>query len=156
MQALSASHIAEFKAASESEHKDDQDQLDLDIMLNKKSDNEWINSPPEMYSIKISKFPTVADFPIEIQEKFNIKSLFNTGAQVSCISYDCYREFKLETKKDTNVRATASSADGSNIGPIGIATCSILLDTHDFEHKFIVCKHLLCSVSLELDIFSRI
>ena len=39
MQVIS-SHIAEFETGSESEHKDDQEQLDMDILLNMESDEE--------------------------------------------------------------------------------------------------------------------
>ena len=56
-----------------------------------------------------------------------------------------------ETKINTNVKATVSSADGSNLGPIGVVIYSLILGAHEFEHKFIVCKHLLHPVILELD-----
>ena len=46
----------------------------------------------KVYSLTISEFPTAADFLIKIQG-LKTKSLFHAGAQVSCISYDCYREF---------------------------------------------------------------
>ena len=49
------------------------------------------------------------------------------------------------------VKAKASLADGSNLQPIGVFICSIRSGAHEFEHKFIVCKHLLCSVILGLD-----
>ena len=39
----------------------------------------------------------------------------------------------------------------SNLGPIGITTCSLILGSHEFEHKFIVCKPLLHPVILGLD-----
>ena len=103
-----------------------------------------------MCSVTIYMFPTVTDFPIKIQG-FKTKNLFNTGAQVSCISSECYREFKLKTKIEMNVRATVSSANQSNLGPIRNATCSLLLGAHKFENKFIVCKHLLHHVILGLD-----
>ena len=51
---------------------------------------------------------------------------------------------------DTNVRATVSLADGSNLGPIGIATWSLLQGAHEFEHNFMVYKHLLHLVILGL------
>ena len=73
---------------------------------------------------------------MEIQG-FKTKSLFDTQAHIYCIPYNCYREFKLKTKIDTNITATISSADGSNFGLIGIATCSLLLGVHEFEDIFI-------------------
>ena len=75
--------------------------------------------------------------------------MLNTGVQVSCIPYDCYREFNLKTKIDKNVRATVHSANGSNLGPIGTATCSLLLGVHEIEHNFIVCKHLFHPIILD-------
>ena len=62
-------------------------------------------------------FPMTADFPIEIQG-FKTESLFDTGAQVNFISYDCYREFTSKAKIDTNVKTEVISADRSNLGPI--------------------------------------
>ena len=56
------------------------------------SDNELLDSPPQVNSVIIIKFPTAADFPIEIQGH-KTKSIFDTGAQLSCISHDCYIEF---------------------------------------------------------------
>ena len=88
-----------------------------------KGDNEWLDSSPEVYSVTIAKFPTAAEFPIEIQG-FKTKSLFDTWAQVSNISYDCYKEFTSKTILNTNVTAKVSSADGSNLGPLGVVKCS--------------------------------
>ena len=49
------------------------------------------------------------------------------------------------------VKVKISSADGSNLGPMGIVVCSLILGAHEFEHKFIVCEHLLHPVILGLD-----
>ena len=80
------SHIVEFETGSESHYEDEQEQLDSDMLINMESENDWLISPPDVYSVTISKFPTAVDFPFEIQG-FKTKHLFNTGAQVSCISY---------------------------------------------------------------------
>ena len=53
--------------------------------------------------------------------------MFDTEAKVSCISCDCYREFMSKPKTDTNFKANISSADRSNLGPIGVVTCSWIL-----------------------------
>ena len=82
--------------------------------------------------------------------KIQDKKFFATGTEVPCISYDFYEELKLKTKIDTNVRTTASSVKRSNIGPIGIATWSLFWGAHEFEDKFMICKHLLCPVMLGL------
>ena len=103
-----------------------------------------------MYSVTISRFPIAENFPIEILG-CKTNGLFKTATQVSCTSYGYYREFKLKAKIDINVRATVRSANGSNLGLIGIAKGSLLLVAHEFEHKFIVCKYLLHPVVLGLD-----
>ena len=95
VQAISVSYIAQFETDSESEQESDQEQLDIDILLNIESGNQWLDSPQQVYSFTISNFPTAAHFSIEIQG-FKTKSWFDTVAQVSCISYDCYKEFKLK------------------------------------------------------------
>ena len=50
----------------------------------------------KIYLDTISEKPTVADFSIKIQG-YQINSLFDTGAQVSCISYSCYAKFVVVT-----------------------------------------------------------
>ena len=67
----------------------------MDLLLHMESNNEWLNSLQHVYSVTISKFPAAADFPIEIQGcKTNI--LFDAGAQVSSIPYNCYRKLTLK------------------------------------------------------------
>ena len=95
-----------------------------------------------MYLVTTSNFSTAADFPIKIQQ-LKPKSLLNKEAQVSYLSYDCYREFSCKQKIDTTDRATASSANGSSLGPLEFVTYPLLLGTYEYEHKFIVCKQLL-------------
>ena len=46
------------------------------------SDNEWLDSPQQVYSVTISKFLTVVNFPLEIK-KSKTRSLFDMGTQVS-------------------------------------------------------------------------
>ena len=70
----------------------------MDLLLNMESDNERLNSPQKVYLVTISTFQTAADFPVEIQG-YKTNSLFDAGAQAPCISYDCYREFTLKTKR---------------------------------------------------------
>ena len=84
------------------------------------SENEWLNSKPQLYSVTISKLPTAADFHIEIQE-CKTKSSFDTGAQVSCISSHCYKESTRNTRISTNVETKVISADISNLEPIELS-----------------------------------
>ena len=49
------------------------------------------------------------------------------------------------------VRTKGTSADRSNLGPRGVAICSVTLGAHEFKYRVIVCKHHLCPVILDLD-----
>ena len=75
-----------------------------------------------VYSVTISKFPTAGDFPIEIKG-FKTDSLFDTGVQVSCISYDCCKEITSKARINTNSKAEVSSDDRSNFAPMGLVIC---------------------------------
>ena len=79
VQAFSSSHVAELDTDSESEQESDQGQLDMDILLKMENDIEWLDSQPQVHSVTLSKFPTAADCPIEIQG-FKTESLFDTEA----------------------------------------------------------------------------
>ena len=50
-----------------------------------------------------------------------------------------------------NVKSEVISTDGSNLGPIRVVMCSLILGAHEFKHNFIVCKDLFCTVILGLD-----
>ena len=69
----------------------------MDLWWNIESDDEWLDSPPQVYLVTISKFPTAAGFPIDM-EACKINSLLDRETKVSCITYDCYKEFTLNTK----------------------------------------------------------
>ena len=73
------------------------------------------------------------------------------GAEVACISYDCHREFTSKARINMKIEVKVTSAYRSNLGPIGIIMCSLILGACEFEHRFIACKHVLCPVILGLD-----
>ena len=85
--------MAKQETGSESEC--DQEQLGRNLLINIESDNKWLNSPQQVYLDPISKFPTVADFPIEIQG-CKINNLFDTGAQVCHISYNVKTKINIK------------------------------------------------------------
>ena len=64
MKAISTNHIAEFETDSEPEQESDLEQLAIGILLNTKSNNDWLDSLLQVYSVTISKFPTIGDLPI--------------------------------------------------------------------------------------------
>ena len=107
------------------------------MLLNTESDNECLVTSQKIYSVTISEKPMGADFPVTILW-YKTNSLFDMVSKVSCISHSSYKKFSVEPKIDTTVKARDSSTDGSNLGPMGIAVCSITQGPHEFDHKFIV------------------
>ena len=49
------------------------------------------------------------------------------------------------------VKDKVTTADGSNPGSIRVVISCITLASNEFEHKFILCKHLLHLAILGLD-----
>ena len=56
----------------------------------------------------------------------------------------------MKSKTNTKVNTVVSSADELDLGPLGIALCSVKLGSWLFEHKFILCKNFLCAVIFDL------
>ena len=68
-------------------------------------------------------------------------SLFDTGAQVSCIKYDTASALGLLYKiTDSNVNIRTAS--GHNVGVKGSILVSFKLGSCSFTHKSIVCEGL--------------
>ena len=77
-------------------------------------------------------------FKIWVQDHV-FSSLFNTGAQVSCIKYDTVTEMGLLhqiSSSSTSIR-TANSQD---VGIKGSIVVSFKIGPCSFTHKFVVCK----------------
>ena len=107
-------------------------------------------SPLQVYSVTISKFPTAANFPIEIQGS-KTKGLFDKTPKYLIYPMIAAKNLHKKTRINTSIEAKVHSADRSHLGPIGIVICSLLLHADEFEYKFIVCKNPFCPVILELD-----
>ena len=70
-----------------------------------------------------------------------LASLFDTGAQVSCIKYDTASTLGLLHKlSDSNVNIR--TANGHNMGVKGSVMVSFKIGSHSFTHKFIVYEGL--------------
>ena len=68
-------------------------------------------------------------------------SLFDTGAQVSCIKYDTASALHLLHKvSDSNINVR--TANSHNIGVKGSIMVSFKIGSCSFTHKFIVCEGL--------------
>ena len=68
-------------------------------------------------------------------------SLFDKGAQVSCIKYDTVATLGLLgqiSDNDVNIRA----ANGQDMGIKGTVTVNFKLEPSSFTHKFVVCEGL--------------
>ena len=80
-------------------------------------------------------------------------SLFDTGAQLSCIKYDTASALGLFHKiSDSNVNRTAN---GHNMGVKGSIMVSFEIGFCSFTHKFIVCEGLNRPFILEEEFLSH-
>ena len=77
-------------------------------------------------------------FKIRVQDHV-FSSLFNTGAQVSCIKYDTVTEMGLlhQISGSSTCIRTANSQD---VGVRGSIVVSFKIGPCSFTHKFIVCE----------------
>ena len=81
--------------------------------------------------------------------------LLDTGVQVPYSSYDCYKEFKLKTRINDSVEARVISAYRTNLGPVGVVICSLILGTCKFKHKFILYKKTFTTCYSRIRLCSR-
>ena len=77
-------------------------------------------------------------FKIKVKD-LAFSSLFDTGAQVSCIKYDTVSELDLLhqiSESSTCIR----TANGQDVGVKGSIVVSFQIGSCSFTHRFIVCK----------------
>ena len=92
-------------------------------------------------------------FKIKIKD-LAFSSLFDTGAQVSCIKYDTVSELDLLhqiSKSSTCIR----TANGQDVGVKGSIMVSFQIGSCSFTHRFIVCKGITRPFILGEDFLSR-
>ena len=77
-------------------------------------------------------------FKIKIKD-LAFSSLFNTGAQVSCIKYDTVLELDL-LHHITESSMCIRTANGQDVGVKGSIMVSFQIGPCNFTHRFIVCK----------------
>ena len=68
-------------------------------------------------------------------------SLFDTGAQVSCIKYDTVTTLKLVSQISDN-SINVRTANGQDIGIKGSVMVNFKTGSSSFMHKFVVCEGL--------------
>ena len=92
-------------------------------------------------------------FKIKVKD-FAFSSLFDTGAQVSCIKYDTVSELDLLhqiSESSTCIR----TANGQDVGVKGSIVVSFQIGSCSFTHRFIVCKGITRPFILGEDFLSR-
>ena len=92
-------------------------------------------------------------FKIKVKD-FAFSSLFDTGAQVSCIKYDTVSELDLLhqiSESSTCIR----TANGQDVGVKGSIMVSFQIGSCSFTHRFIVCKGITRPLILGEDFLSR-
>ena len=77
-------------------------------------------------------------FKIKIKD-LAFSSLFDTGAQVSCIKYDTVSELGL-LHQISDSSTCIRTANGQDVGVKGSLMVSLQIGSCSFTHKFIVCK----------------
>ena len=77
-------------------------------------------------------------FKIKVQDLV-FSSLFDTGAQVSCIKYDTVTEMGL-LYQISDSSMWIRTANGQDMGIRGSIVVSFKIGPCSFTHKFIVCK----------------
>ena len=81
-------------------------------------------------------------------------SLFDTGAQVSCIKYDTVAELDL-LHQISECRTCIRTANGQDVGVKGSILVSFQIGPCSFTHRFIVCKGITRHFILGEDFLSR-
>ena len=92
-------------------------------------------------------------FKIKIKDLV-FSSLFDTGAQVSCIKYDTVSELGL-LPQISDSSTCIRTANGQDVGVKGSLMVSFQIGTCSFTHKFIVCKGITRPLILGEDFLSR-
>ena len=77
-------------------------------------------------------------FKIKVKDLV-FSSLFDTGAQVSCIKYDTFAEMGL-LHQISNSSTCIRTANGQDVGVIGSIMINFIVGPCSFTHKFVVCN----------------
>ena len=92
-------------------------------------------------------------FKIKVKD-LALSSLFDTGAQVSCIKYDIVAEMGL-LHQISDSSTCIRTANGQGVGVKGSLLVSFQIRPCSFTHKFIVCKGITRPFILGKDFLSR-
>ena len=92
-------------------------------------------------------------FKIKVKD-LAFSSLFNTGAQVSCIKYDTVTEMGL-LHQISDSSTCIRTVNGQDVGVKGSVVVSFKIGPCSFTHKFIVCKGITRPFILGKDFLSH-
>ena len=77
-------------------------------------------------------------------------SLMDSGATRSCMNYDTFIKIGNGNLRQRGT-PTVTTADGGNLGALGITTCKVCLGTETVKQDFIVCTYLKRNIILGID-----
>ena len=92
-------------------------------------------------------------FKIKVKD-LAFSSIFDTGAQVSCIKYDTVAEMGI-LHQISDSSTCIRTANGQDVGVKGSLLVSFQIGPCSFKHKFIVCKGITRPFILGEDFLSR-
>ena len=81
-------------------------------------------------------------------------ALVDTGATRSCISKEFYQQL-MQPQIRSLYQMTVVSATGSNVKPLGMTTCEVLIGKRKFRMDFIVCEKVGRQCYLGLDFLRK-
>ena len=80
----------------------------------------------------------IGTFPVSINSQVKINALYDTGATRSCMNYDTF--FSLGLDLDDKPAPHVRTASGTDMGAIGFAMLTFVINNHIFTQQFIVCR----------------
>ena len=96
--------------------------------------------------------------PLKLQNKINVVGLYDTGADISCISEKVFEEIPKGNRPQpvaTHKQFQFKGAGGDALKVKGRFLCSVLVDNKKMEHEFYVVKGLSESVILGIDFIGQ-
>ena len=111
VQAISASHVAQQESVYKSEG--DHDPLDLELLLNTESDNEWLGS---WQNIQLQYLRNQWELTSQSKFKGTKPSVWQVSRYPGFFTA-ATKKFSIESNVDTRAWVKVSSADRSDLGP---------------------------------------
>ena len=94
-----------------------------------------------------------ATIPVQVGQ-IKCNALVDTGANRSCISKEFYQQL-MQPQIRSLYQMTVVSTMGSNVKPMGMTTCEVLIGKRKFRMDFIVCEKVGRPCYLGLDFLKK-